>query len=156
MEQFAWILWMIFGIFMIVAEIFTLGFVLFWIGIAAIAAGAAAFLGLGYLGQFIIFVVVSVALTIMSKTIFENYYPHQDDEINTGVDSLPGQVGTVKRASKGALNSAVVRVYGSDWKAFPVDETTIFAEGEKVEVVRVEGSSIYIRKAGQKELPDWR
>jgi membrane protein implicated in regulation of membrane protease activity len=156
MEQYAWILWVIFGVLFVIAEIFTLGFVLFWFGIAALVAALAAYLGVGYLGQFIIFTLIATILTIMSRTIFDNYYPHRDEDVKMGIDTLPGQIGTVKKGSKGALNAATVKVYGSSWKAFPVDEETIFQEGEKVEVVRVEGSSIYVRKANSKELPDWR
>ena len=55
MEQYAWIMWIIFGIFLIITEIFTLGFVLLWFGIAAIVAALAAFLGVGFFGQFLIF-----------------------------------------------------------------------------------------------------
>ncbi len=156
MEQYAWILWVVFGVFLIIAEIFTLGFVLLWFGIGAIVAALASMLGIGVIGQFLIFALVSTVLTIMSRTIFDNVFKLTgEEEIKTGVDTLPGKVGTVKKASKGALNQASVRVYGSDWKAFPIDEQTSFEEGEKVEVVKVEGSSIYVRKA-TKELPDWR
>jgi membrane protein implicated in regulation of membrane protease activity len=38
MEQWAWILWVVLGVVFIIAEIFTLGFVLLWFGIGAIAA----------------------------------------------------------------------------------------------------------------------
>ena len=158
MDQYGWILWGIFSVLLIIAEIFTLGFVLFWFGIAAMGTAIAAYLGVGLFGQFLIFVVVSTVLTIMSKTIFEDYYPHKDEEVKMGMDTLPGQIGTVKKKSKGALNAATVRVYGSNWKAFPEDEKTMFKAGEKVEVVRVEGSKIYVQKANKnhKELPDWR
>ena len=47
MEQFAWILWIVLGVILIIAEILTLGFVLFWFGIGALAAAFAGFLGFG-------------------------------------------------------------------------------------------------------------
>ena len=73
------------------------------------------------------------------------------------MDALPGQIGTVTTKSKGALNEAAVRVYGSTWTAFPEDGENILEEGEKVEVVRIQGSSIYVRKVSDvRELPDWR
>jgi membrane protein implicated in regulation of membrane protease activity len=72
-----------------------------------------------------------------------------------GVDSLPGQIGTVTLASKGALREGAVKVYGSTWTAFPEDGETELAEGEKVEVVSVKGSSIYVRRV-VRELADWR
>jgi membrane protein implicated in regulation of membrane protease activity len=154
MEQFAWILWIVLGVILIIAEIFTLGFVLLGFGIGAVAAAFAGFLGVGFVGQFLIFAIVSIILTIFSRTIFASYYLHGDvDKIKTGSDSLPGQIGTVTGASKGALHSGEVKVFGSTWTAFPEDEMPLL-EGEKVEVVRVKGASIYVRRVN--ELPEWR
>ncbi len=157
MEQTAWILWVILGVILIVAEIFTLGFVLFWFGIAALAAALAGFLGFGYAVQFLIFAAVSVALTVMSRTIFSRSFLDGDNNIKMGMESLPGQIGTVTIASKGALQEAAVRVYGSVWTAFPADGDAALIEGEKVEVVRVQGSSIYVQKIGAaRQIPEWR
>ena len=72
-----------------------------------------------------------------------------------GVDSLPGQIGTVTIGSSGAMDEGAVRVYGSVWTAFPADEDVKLIEGEKVEVVSVKGSSIYVKPV-KKELPEWR
>ena len=155
MEQFAWILWIVLGVILIIAEIFTLGFVLLGFGIGALAAALAGFLGAGLVGQFVIFAIVSIALTVFSRTIFASYYLHGDeDKIKTGSDSLPGQIGTVTGASRGALQSGEVKVFGSTWTAFPEPGELPLLEGEKVEVVRVKGASIYVRKIN--ELPEWR
>ena len=156
MEQYLWIAWVVLGVALIIAEIFTLGFVLFWFGLGALGAGLAAIAGFGMPIQFAIFASISIGLTVMSRTIFAKYLPHKEDgEVKTGVDSLPGQVGTVTGASKGALNEGAVRVYGSVWTAFPADDDVKLIEGEKVEVVKVKGSSIYVRPVS-KELPEWR
>ncbi len=69
MEQFTWILWIVLGLILIITEIFTLGFVLLWFGFGALAAALASWLGFGFGLQFLIFAVVSVALTAMSRTI---------------------------------------------------------------------------------------
>ena len=107
------------------------------------------------LRQFAVFAIVSVALTAMSRTIFYKYLPHSEGgEMKMGIDSLPGQIGTVTSASRGALQEGAVKVYGSTWTAYPTDETPL-AEGEKVEVVSVKGSSIYVRRVTN-ELPEWR
>ena len=156
MEQAAWIFWLVLGIGLIIAEVFTLGFVLFWFGIGAIAAAFVGFLGGGLLLQFMAFAIVSVSLTAMSRTILGKYFSHRDEDVvKMGVDSLPGQIGTVTSASKGALREGAVKVYGSTWTAFPVDGETELTEGEKVEVVSVKGSSIYVRRV-LNELPEWR
>jgi len=156
MEQSAWILWILLGVILIIAEIFTLGFVLFWFGIGAFAAALAGFLGFGMIVQFIVFAAVSTVLTVMSRTILANYFSQTDENtFKTGIDSLPGQIGTVTSASKGTLQEGAVKVYGSTWTAFPMDGETNLIEGEKVEVISVKGSSIYVRRA-ERELPDWR
>ena len=150
MEQFAWIGWTIFGVILIVAEIFTLGFVLFWFGIGALVAAFAGFLGVGFIGQFLIFATVSISLTFLSRKIFHGY---QNKDILTGIDSIIGQIGTVSDSSKGALNKGEVKVFGSTWSAISEDGENLL-EGEKVEVVQVKGTTIYVRK--YKELPEWR
>jgi membrane protein implicated in regulation of membrane protease activity len=155
MEQYAWILWVVFGVILIIAETFTLGFVLFWFGLGALAAALVGLLGLGFVWQFVAFAVVSIALTLLSRTIFANYYSHNDENaVKTGVDALPGQIGTVTSASRGALREGAVKVYGSTWTAFPGEGEDPLAEGEKVEVIRVQGSSIYDRRV--RDLPEWR
>lgn len=156
MDQAIWILWLVLGVALIVAEVFTLGFVLLWFGIGAIAAALVGFLGGGFLLQFLVFAIVSIGFTALSRTIFSNYLSHrEEDTVKMGVDSLPGQIGTVTVASQGALSEGAVKVYGSTWTAFPIDGESELVEGEKVEVVSVKGSSIYVRRA-VKELPDWR
>ena len=156
MDQAGWILWLILGVGLIIAEIFTLGFVLLWFGIGALAAAAVGFLGFGLIWQFLIFAVVSIGLTAMSRTIFAKYLPHgEGNAIKTAVDSLPGKVGTVTAASKGALQEGAVKVFGSTWTAYPVDGEAELIEGEKVEVVEVKGSSIYVMRVTN-ELPEWR
>ena len=155
MDQIIWILWLVLGVVLMIAEIFTLGFFLFWFGIGAIAAAVAGFFGFGLGWQFLAFAIVSIALTAMSRTIFSNYLPSSDSPaLKMGMDSLPGKIGTVATASKGALNEAAVKVFGSTWTAYPIDEAALM-EGEKVEVVEVKGSSIYVRRVTN-ELPEWR
>ncbi|MFN2502442.1 MAG: NfeD family protein [Pyrinomonadaceae bacterium] len=156
MNEVGWILWLVLGVVLIIAEIFTMGFVLLWFGLGAVAAAFVGIMGGGFLLQFLVFAVVSVALTAMSRTMFSRYFAHGEGQVmRSGVDSLPGQVGTVTIASKGALNEGAVKVFGSTWTAFPIEGESALTEGEKVEVVEVKGSSIYVRRVTN-ELPEWR
>ncbi|MBC7797144.1 MAG: NfeD family protein, partial [Pyrinomonadaceae bacterium] len=51
--------------------------------------------------------------------------------------------------------SGVVKVFGSTWTAFPDVGELPLIEGERVEVVRVQGSSLYVRRIDD-GLPSWR
>lgn len=155
MEQYLWVLWIILGISLIIAEIFTLGFVLLWFGIGAIAAALLGYLGFGIGVQFFVFAGISIVLTILSRQIFHNKYLNEpNSDLKTGIDSLPGKIGTVSAKSQGALHAAEVKVYGSIWTAFPEMGEPPLLEGEKVEVIEIKGASIYVRRV--RELPEWR
>jgi membrane protein implicated in regulation of membrane protease activity len=158
MENVSWILWTVLGVILIIAEIFTPGFVLLWFGIGALAAAFAGLVGITSLtAQFLIFVLVSVALTAASRTIFVNYFSREKtgSDLKTGVDSLPGQIGTVVSSSRGALNEGAVKVYGSTWTAYPAEGESPLEAGDRVSVERVQGSSIYVRRVGD-DGPGWR
>ncbi len=157
MGEWIWVLWCILGAILIVAEIFTSGFVLLWFGIGALLAAFASFIGIDSLViQFLIFAGVSIALTAASRTIFINYFSRETPEhsLRSGVDALPGKVGTVVSSSKGALNEGAVKVFGSTWTAYPAPGEQPLEAGERVCVESVEGASIYVRRVGGE--PDWR
>jgi membrane protein implicated in regulation of membrane protease activity len=50
-----------------------------------------------------------------------------------------------------------VKVFGSVWTAYPAEGERPLSEGEKVEVVSVEGSSIYVKKlvSPEETKGDW-
>jgi len=157
MSEWFWVLWCILGAILIIAEIFTTGFVLLWFGIGALLAALASFIGIDSLViQFLIFAGVSIALTAASRTIFINYFSRDKTEpgLRSGVDALPGKVGTVVSSSKGALNEGAVKVFGSTWTAYPAPGEQPLEAGERVCVENVEGASIYVRRVGGE--PDWR
>ncbi|HEX8141926.1 MAG TPA: NfeD family protein [Pyrinomonadaceae bacterium] len=157
MNNVAWILWTVLGVILIIAEIFTPGFVLLWFGIGALAAAFAGLIGLDSLPlQFLIFAFVSVALTAASRTIFVNYFSREKNgtDLKSGVDGLPGKIGTVVSSSRGALNEGAVKVFGSTWTAYPAEGEEPLEAGERVEVLSVRGASIYVRRIGQGR--DWR
>src|SRR6266480_4133582 len=157
MENFYWILWCILGAVLIVAEVFTSGFVLLWFGIGALAAALAGIIGISNLGiQFLIFALVSIGLTAASRTIFVNYFSREKtgDSLRTGVDSLPGKIGTVVSSSRGALNEGAVKVFGSTWTAYPAEGEEPLEAGERVRVEKMEGASLYVRRVDHEA--DWR
>ena len=157
MENYLWIFWAVLGAILIIAEIFTTGFVLLWFGIGALAAGLAAFVGIHSIpAQFLIFALVSIALTAASRTIFVNYFSRErtGGDLKSGVEALPGKIGTVVSSSRGALHEGAVKVYGSTWTAFPVDGEEPLEAGDRVIVERVQGASIYVRRVERE--PDWR
>ena len=157
MENYIWIFWIILGAILVIAEIFTTGFVLLWFGIGALAAGLAGLIGIHSIPlQFLIFAVVSIALTAASRTIFVNYFSREKSggDLKSGFEGLPGKIGTVVSSSRGALHEGAVKVFGSTWTAYPADGEEPLEAGDRVVVERIQGASIYVRRVG--EGRDWR
>lgn len=152
-----WYIWLILSAIFVVAEMFTSGFVLLWFGVGALVAAVLALTGLVSLPvQILVFLAVSIGLTIASRTIFERVFMRSSPgrELKTGVDNLPGQIGLVVTSSEGASREGTVRVFGSTWRAFPEAGEESLCEGEQVRVERVEGASVYVRRVAQE--PSWR
>jgi len=157
MGEWLWVLWFILGAILVVAEIFTTGFVLLWFGIGALVAALAGFIGIdSLLIQFLIFAGISISLTAASRTIFINYFSREKSgqSLRSGVEALPGKIGTVVSSSKGALQEGAVKVFGSTWTAYPAPGEPPLEAGERVCVESVEGASIYVKRVGGE--PEWR
>src|SRR5258708_134067 len=157
MENYLWIVWTVLGAVLIIAEIFTTGFVLLWFGIGALAAALAGLAGIHSItAQFLIFAIVSIALTAASRTIFVQYFSRESTggDLKSGVEGLPGKIGTVVSSSRGALHEGAVKVFGSTWTAYPVDSDEPLVAGDRVCVERVHGASIYVRRVEPGR--DWR
>lgn len=158
MANWLWIFWVVLGLVLIVAEIFTSGFVLLWFGIGALAAALLGIVGIDSLAlQFLVFAVVSSGLTAASRTIFINYFSREksgQSSLRSGVDALPGKIGTVVSSSRGALQEGAVKVFGSTWTAYPAPGEPPLEAGERVCVDSIEGASIYVKRIEGER--DWR
>jgi membrane protein implicated in regulation of membrane protease activity len=153
--SYAWIVWLILAAIFIGIEVLTPGFFLLWFGIGALAAMILSLLGISSLAaQIITFLIVSVALLVASRTIFERFLPLSSSarSLKTNVETMIGQVGTVVEPSRGALHEAAVKVYGSTWTAFPIEGEKPLTEGETVAIERIEGNSIYVRRSPRRAL----
>lgn len=155
-DNLAWVLWVVLGVVLVIAEVFTTGFVLLWFGVGALAAALAGLLGLGYPLQFLVFFAVSIGLTAASRTVLASLFSRTDEpaELKSGAASLPGQTGTVVTSSRGALHEGAVKVFGSTWTAYPAEGEEPLEAGDRVVVERLQGASIYVRRVGAE--PDWR
>lgn len=153
--SYAWVVWLILAAIFVAVEVLTPGFFLLWFGVGALAAALLSLLGVSSLtAQIIVFLVVSVALLVASRTIFEKFLPISSTAqgLRTNVDTMIGQIGTVTESSRGALNEAAVKVYGSTWTAFPITGEKPLTEGETVAVERIEGNTIYVRRSNRHAL----
>jgi membrane protein implicated in regulation of membrane protease activity len=152
----AWIVWLIIAATFAAAEVFTSGFVLLWFGAGALAASILALLGVdSTAAQLIVFLLVSIALVIASRTIFERIFTRSaaGEGLRSGVETMIGQCGEVVQSSRAPLNEGAVKIYGSVWTAFPAEGEWPLKEGDSVSVERIEGNAIYVRRTTRLARP---
>jgi membrane protein implicated in regulation of membrane protease activity len=137
-----WLVWAILAVALAVGEILTPG--LFFLGPVALAALAAAFvaaLGGGIALSLIVFIVGSVASLAFLRPVARRHV-RMPALARTGTDALVGRTAVVVRPVDAV--GGRVRIGGEEWTARAYLDGESFAEGARVEVVKIEGATALV------------
>lgn len=143
-----WHLWLLAGLAVSALELHFGNFVLIWFGVGALASAVGAALGLPLDAQLLIFLVTSCALFGASRTLFKRLIAPRPDRIQHGEAAMIGAEARVIQAL--SESSGAVRLHGELWSARSLEGAV--AEGESVKVERVDGLTLYVRRA---QAPVW-
>lgn len=146
MDLSAWHLWAIAAIFLFTGEIFLATFLLACLGIGCLTSALAAAMGFGLKGQLTGFIVGTLAAYFGVRPVFVKVMHRSSEKVRTNVDALVGKIGQVRLAVDHESASGRVLVGGDDWRAVNTEEG-ILPPGTKIEVLRVEGTKLWVRKA---------
>jgi membrane protein implicated in regulation of membrane protease activity len=126
------------------------GFILACFGVGGIFAGIAALFGLGIEIQIITFCVVTLLVFWQVRPFVIKHFYKSSENVKTNVDALIGRTGTVIVRIDPLAHKGRVKVGGEDWKGESFDETPI-EEGQKIEVLKVDGSKLIVKLIINKE-----
>lgn len=146
-ENFWWI-WMVIAALFVIGEIFTAAFFLLWFGIGAAVAGVFALIGLGVAWQWLAFLVVSLVLFAVSRRFAERVSKAQPPGI--GADRFVGKECVVLETINNESNTGRVRMGHEEWRA-ESDTGAQLAAGDKVIVVRIDGTHLVVKPVGEGE-----
>lgn len=145
-----WQIWLIVAVILFIAEVVTPGFVVACFGIGCLGAALMDAIGLGIAVQIVVFCVVSLASFFSVRPLFLKYVLKGDEKrTDTNVDALAGKLGLVSETIDPETNRGRVALGGDDWKAVSVADTVI-EKGQKVEVVSVEGTKLFVKAVSKK------
>ena len=147
-EWINWV-WLLIAMLFFLAEVFTAGFVLAAFGVGALAAFAAALLGLGIEWQLLVFVVVSAISVVLSRRFADRVTGKQPEGV--GADRMIGKYGVVLNPIEPMEAQGLVRVEREEWRADSVDGHVIPAD-TVVKVVKVEGTRLMVRPTPDHEV----
>ena len=131
-------------IVLLVIEIATLGLTTIWFAGGALVACIAALLHANIWVQIVLFLVVSVLLLFFTRPLAVRYM--NKDRTKTNVDSMVGKEAVVTEAIDNLKAQGVVQVNGLEWTARSEESQEVIPKGAIVEVGRVDGVKLIVRK----------
>lgn len=137
--------WLVISAVLIVIEIFTLGLTTIWFAAGALLAALVAWIGVGIIGQLIIFIIVSVVLLVLTRPLAMKYL--NDKTVRTNADSLIGEIAIVTEEIDNIAGKGAAKIQGETWTARSTRDEMLIEKGEKVQVVAISGVKLIVRKA---------
>ena len=137
-----WWLWFGLAALLLVGEVFTAGFFLFWFSIGAAAAGVMALLGVGEVFQVIVFIVVSGVLFATGRKFANRMTVEQPPGI--GADRFVGTAGIVLEKIDPIANTGRIRVGQDPWRA-QSENNEVIPAGVTVKILRIDGTRAIVQ-----------
>ncbi|MFR9778321.1 NfeD family protein [Micromonospora sp. MS34] len=138
------VLWIVLGVVLAVAEIFTTTLFLIMFAAGAFAAAGAAALGAPVALQAVIFAVVSaLTVAVVRPVIRRHALPAlESGEQPFGVEAIEGATALVLEPVD--AERGLVKIDGELWSARSYDATQSYAAGERVQVIKVRGATALV------------
>ena len=138
-----WLMWLILAAVLMIGEVFSAGFFLFWFSIGAAAAGLTALMGANEIIQLIVFVVVSGVLFLTGKKFAKRVTKEQPPGI--GADRFASGTGVVLEEINPLVNTGKIRLNQESWRA-ESENGEIVPVGVAVKVLRIDGTRAIVQK----------
>ena len=135
------IIWTVTMVACIVLELSTVSLTCIWFGLGALAALLASLFHAPIWLQVVWFFVVSVLALIATRPLVKKYINGKTQPTNA--DMLIGQTCVVLEPISNLSGTGAVKVGGKVWTARSTDGT-VFAAGERVVAVRIEGVKLMV------------
>lgn len=138
------LLWIVLGVGLVIAELFTMTLFLVMFGVGAFAAAGAAALGAPVAAQVLTFALVSALTVVGLRPVIQRHRRSALDsgEQPFGVEAIEGSTALV--VERVTVDSGIVKIDGELWSARAFDATQQCAPGERVRVIEVKGATVKV------------
>ncbi|WDZ88177.1 NfeD family protein [Micromonospora cathayae] len=150
------VFWIVLGVVLAVAEIFTATLFLIMFAVGAFAAAGAAALGAPVAIQAVVFAVVSALTVFAARPTIQR---HRRSAVESGdqpfgVEAIEGSTALV--LERVDADHGMVKIDGELWTARSYDATQVFVPGQRVRVIQVRGATALVWQddISSGELPD--
>lgn len=138
-----WLIWIIIGAALILAEIFSASFFAGPIGLGCLIAAIMAKAGFSVSWQLMIFGSSSILLLLIVRPIWKRMMDNNPKDLESGVDRYEGKSGTITETVDPDSGDGRVKIGGESWRAIS-DKNIVIEAGSRVTVLRVEGTKAVV------------
>ena len=128
----------------VLVELMTVGLTSIWFAAGSFVAFIIALLGGNVVVQGIAFILVSVVLLALTKPWAGKYINSRT--VKTNVDSLVGERAVLTEDADSMKQTGKAVVNGQEWTVRPQDETQVIRKGELIEVVKISGVKLIVKR----------
>ncbi len=138
-----WQYWLIASGIFFVGEIVTVGFLLFWFGIAGLITMVVSLFTSNIIIQSVVFLVTSVILILSTKPFVKKFV--NKETIVTNANSLIGKKAIVIQEINNLQGTGQIKIGGEIWSA--QNETdSVISENQEVEIIKIEGVKLIVKQ----------
>lgn len=137
-----WQIWLIAAGVFLVLEIFTMGFLVFWLSIGCLLAALISLVTDSIIIQTTVFVLSSGLLIFATKPLVKKLA--EKDNAKTNVYSLTGKKAIVTEDIDWSTGSGQIKFDGQVWSARTTEQVNI-VKGTEVEIEKIEGVKAFVK-----------
>lgn len=136
------LIWLAIMVLCLVVEAITVGLTTIWFAVGALAAMISCALGLGTVGQFMVFFVVSLILLIFTRPVAVKYInPHK---VATNYEEAVEKTVKITERVDNISGTGVAVLKGQEWSARMQQDDITLEVGALAKVVAIEGVKLIL------------
>ena len=137
-----WQWWLIASGIFFIGEIMTVGFLLFWFGIASLISMVVSFFTSNLVIQMVVFLVSSVILILATKPFVKKFMNKKN--IATNAYSLIGKTGLVIQEIDNVKGIGQIKVGGEVWCA-QSEDNSVMSVNIEIELTKIDGVKAIVK-----------
>jgi membrane protein implicated in regulation of membrane protease activity len=136
------LVWLVVGVGLAVAELFSMTFVLVMFSVGAFAAATVAVLGFGLVWQALIFMIVSTCALVLVRPAAQRRLLGYEPPPPMGLSAIEGAMAVVLEEVD--VDHGLVKIEGEMWRARTYAADQVIPAGSRVRIVEVRGATAMV------------
>ena len=138
-----WQIWLIIAGVCFILEIATVGFLVFWFGVAALITCLISLFVPSIIAQTVIFIILSIILILLSRPFAKKI--GRKDNVVTNSNAIIGKEAIVIKVIDGKTGKVgQVKVLGDTWSAICEDSNIVIPVDSTVKVSKIDGVKLIV------------